>query len=289
MVPFLFIPGGTPQEGGDFMKLARALTVAGSDSGGGAGIQADLKTFTAYRTFGMSAVTALTAQNTIGVQGIHPVPADFVAAQIDSVAEDIGVDAVKTGMLADEDVVLAVVERVTYWSLSPLVVDPVMVARSGDRLLQPSAENAVREHLVPITTVLTPNVPEAEVLCGSTISHLEDMKKAARTLGRMGAQAVVLKGGHLQAGDEVVDVFWDGTGMHLLRGERVRTGNTHGTGCTFSAAVAAGLARGWSVSEAVVSAKKYVTRAIRHGLDLGEGHGPTNHLVGVDEPAGCGQ
>lgn len=269
------------------MKLPRALTVAGSDSGGGAGIQADLKTFAAYRTHGMSVVTALTAQNTVGVQGIHPVPADFVALQIDSVVEDIGVDAAKTGMLADDDVVRAVVERVRHWNLSPLVVDPVMVAKSGSRLLESAAERAVRELLLPVTTVLTPNIPEAEVLCGSNIDDLEGMKRAARSLYGMGPRTVLIKGGHLVGGGEVVDVFFDGEEVHLLRGEYIETRNTHGTGCTLSAAVAAGLARGWNVHQAVLSAKSYVTRAIGCSLDLGEGHGPTNHLVPVDEPSGC--
>jgi len=265
------------------------MTIAGSDSGGGAGIQADLKTFNALRVFGTSALTALTAQNTVGVQGVHLVPPDFVAAQIDAVLDDIGTDAVKTGMLATADIVAAVAERLTYWRRRlgpfPVVVDPVMIAKSGAPLLDEPARAAVRETLLPLATVVTPNRHEAQQLTGLRVESLDDARRAAAEIKAMGPQWVVVKGGHLaEEGDEAVDILYDGRQWQELRAERIRTTSTHGTGCTFSAAIAAYLARGEDVPGAVALAKRYITGAIRHAFPLGHGHGPTNSFYPWDEP-----
>jgi hydroxymethylpyrimidine/phosphomethylpyrimidine kinase len=260
-----------------------ALTIAGSDSSGGAGIQADLKTFTALGVFGASAITALTAQNTQGVRGIAAVTPDFVAAQVLAVVEDLPVAAVKTGMLANADIVAVVADLAAAGHLPRLVVDPVMVASSGDRLLERSAERLYVEALLPHAAVVTPNLREAEILVGGTIRTLAEQREAARALGAMGAAAVVVKGGHEVADepDQAVDVFWDGTELHELRSPRIATPNTHGTGCTFAAAIAATLARGPDVSEAVRTAKEFVSRAVRGSADwrLGKGHGPLDHLT----------
>ncbi len=258
------------------------LTVAGSDSGGGAGIQADLTTFAAFRVHGTCAVTAVTAQNTVGVLGVHPVPAGFVVAQVEAVLADLDVRAVKTGMLGTAEVVAAVAALAAAGRLPQLVVDPVMVASSGDRLLEPAAERAYRELLLPQTVVLTPNLVEAQVLLGATIGSLAEQREAARALGALGPQVVVVKGGH-GAGDspdEAVDVVWDGRGLHELRSPRLDTANTHGTGCTFSAAVTAGLARGDALPAALSAAKAYVDRGLAGGAGwrLGAGHGPLDRL-----------
>jgi hydroxymethylpyrimidine/phosphomethylpyrimidine kinase len=258
------------------ITLPRTLTIAGSDSGGGAGVQADLKTFTALQTFGMSAITALTAQNTTGVRGIHPVPPEFVTQQIDAVAEDIGIDAAKTGMLADAPIIEAVAEAVRRHGIEQLVVDPVMVAKSGHALLQKEAVAALKATLLPRAYVLTPNLPEAAVLTGETVESVEDMREAARALAELGPRFVLVKGGHLEAGD-AVDLLFDGRLFHELRAERIATENTHGTGCTYSAAIAAYLARGHEPLVAIQEAKAYLTEAIRRSLDLGAGHGPLFH------------
>jgi hydroxymethylpyrimidine/phosphomethylpyrimidine kinase len=261
--------------------VPRALTIAGSDSGGGAGIQADIKTFTALGAFGMSAIAALTAQNTLGVTGIHDVPLDFLAAQIDAVASDIGVDAAKTGMLSSAAIVELVAAKVREHGIHALVVDPVMVAKSGHRLLAPDAEAAVRDLLVPLALVITPNLPEAEALTGLHITGPDAMREAAVRLHARGARFVVVKGGHLEESPESVDLVYDGRDFVELRAPRLATKNTHGTGCTFSAAIAAGLARGLAPIDAIRLAKRYVTRAIETSLALGKGHGPTNHMVGL--------
>lgn len=261
--------------------MRRALTIAGSDSGGGAGIQADLKTFMAFGVYGMSAVTALTAQNTVGVQGIFEVSPAFVRMQIESVMADIGADAAKTGMLGSEAIVRTVAGAVREFRIPNLVVDPVMVAKGGDPLLAPDACLALRTELAPLASVLTPNIPEAEALLGRRIEGLEGMKKASRELRELGCRWVVLKGGHLEGDPEAVDILSDGEQLLLLRAPRLKTRNTHGTGCTFASAIAAGLARGRAVPDAVRRAKEYVTEAIRSGIALGRGHGPTNHLAGV--------
>ncbi|HEY8393648.1 MAG TPA: bifunctional hydroxymethylpyrimidine kinase/phosphomethylpyrimidine kinase [Thermaerobacter sp.] len=274
-------------------SVPRAMTIAGSDSGGGAGIQADLKTFNALRVFGTSALTALTAQNTEGVQGVHLVPPEFVAAQIDAVLDDIGTDAVKTGMLATAEIVSAVAERLAYWRRRlgpfPLVVDPVMIAKSGAPLLDEPARATVREVLLPLATVVTPNRHEAQQLTGLRIASLDDARRAAAEIKAMGPAWVVVKGGHVdEDGSEVVDVLYDGREWRELRAERLRTTSTHGTGCTFSAAIAAYLARGEDVPDAVARAKRYITGAIRHAFPLGRGHGPTNPFYPWDEPGDGG-
>jgi hydroxymethylpyrimidine/phosphomethylpyrimidine kinase len=261
--------------------VKKALTIAGSDSGGGAGIQADLKTFMAFGVYGMSAVTALTAQNTVGVQGIFDVPPEFVREQIRSIMTDIGTDAAKTGMLSNAAIVKTVAEAVRGFRIPNLVVDPVMAAKSGDLLLAPEARRAVREDLLPLATVITPNIPEAEALLGHRIEDLDAMQEAARELKTIGCQWVVLKGGHLDIERQAIDVLCGGRELVLLRSPRLETRNTHGTGCTFASAIAAGLAKGLAPPEAVKRAKEYVTEAIRSGLPMGSGHGPTNHLAGV--------
>jgi len=259
-----------------------ALTIAGSDSSGGAGIQADLKSFAALGVFGASAITALTAQNTRGVRGVHPVPADVVVAQVEAVLDDLDVRAVKTGMLATVDVVRVVAELAGAGRLPRLVVDPVMVASSGDRLLEEAAERAYVDQLIPHATVLTPNLRETEVLLGASIDTLEDQREAARSLGALGPRVVVVKGGHAVrgAGDVAVDVVWDGAAVRELSAPRVATVNTHGTGCSFASAVAAGLASGLAIWPALQQAKLYVWAGISGGARwrLGGGHGPLDHF-----------
>lgn len=257
--------------------LPRALTIAGSDSGGGAGIQADLKTFTAFRVYGMSVLTAVTAQNTVGVHGVVNLPPEFVGRQLDAVLEDIGTDAAKTGMLSTAPIVRVVADRVRAHGIRNLVVDPVMVAKSGDPLLEPEARQALVEALLPLALVVTPNLPEAAALAGQPVGDLESMETAARRIHALGPRWVLVKGGHL-AGD-AVDLLFDGARVLPYRAERVPTRHTHGTGCTYSAAIAAGLARGASVPEAVGEAKRYVTAALRAAVPLGRGVGPLRHFV----------
>lgn len=263
------------------LAVPRALTIAGSDSGAGAGIQADLKTFFAFGVYGLSALTAVTAQNTRGVQAIVELAPDFVVAQIECVFLDIGADAAKTGMLGSVAVIEAVVAAVTRWQIPNLVVDPVMVATSGETLLRREAQAALRERLLPLATVVTPNLPEAEALTGRPVASIDDMQQAARALHDLGARWVVVKGGHLDESQDAVDVVYDGGEFAALRSPRLPARNTHGTGCTFSAAIAAGLARGLEPFAAIERAKQYITRAIGCSLPLGEGHGPLNHRVGV--------
>ncbi len=262
----------------------RALTIAGSDSGGGAGIQADLKTFHAFGVFGMSAITAITAQNTIGVQAVHELPIEIIIEQIKSIATDIGVDAVKTGMLATPEIVNAVADQIKTFQLKNLVVDPVMIAKSGDSLLSESARKAVKDNLLPLATVMTPNLYEAEVLLDRKIKTLSDMKEAAVQLAETGCPWVVIKGGHLEDNQDAIDIVYDGSSYHLLESPRFETKNTHGTGCTFSSAIAASLAKGRSPIEAITIAKKFISRAIETSLNIGQGHGPTNHNVDVKSP-----
>ncbi len=259
-----------------------AMTIAGSDSGGGAGIQADLKTFAALGVFGTSAITALTAQNTRGVRGVHTVPVDFVVAQIETVLEDLPVAATKTGMLATAPILLAVAALAAAGRLPRLVVDPVMVSSSGDRLLDAEAEHAYIEQLLPHATVVTPNLREAEVLLGRSITTLADQRAAAEALGAFGPQVVVVKGGHAvtDTPGEAVDVVFDGVRSYELRAPRVETINNHGSGCSFASATAAGLARGLSTAHAVAAAKEFVYKAVRGGAtwSLGGGHGPLDHF-----------
>lgn len=267
------------------MKLPRCLTIAGSDSGGGAGIQADLKTFAALGVYGMSALTAITAQNTLGVQGVYELPADFVGLQIDSVVTDIGVDAVKTGMLANAEIIAVVAAKVREHRLPNLVVDPVMVAKSGDPLLRADARDALIGLLLPLAIVVTPNLHEARVLTGMEVETVEDMERAAVAIHQMGPRYVVVKGGHRTAEDSI-DVLYDGERFTHFPSPRVETKNTHGTGCTFASAIAAGLAKGLDVVEAVRQAKEYITLALRYALDLGQGHGPTHHFAALYAKAG---
>ena len=261
--------------------MKRALTIAGSDSGGGAGIQADLKTFAAYGVFGMSAITALTAQNTVGVQGVLEIPPEFVALQIDSVMSDIGTDAIKIGMIANAEIITEVADRLRHYRESPIVIDPVMMAKSGDPLVRTEARDTLLRVLLPLADVVTPNMPEAEVLCGFSIASGNDMRRAARAIRQLGPRFVVVKGGHQTDSRASVDVFFDGENFLDLEAPRVNTKNTHGTGCTFASAIAAGLALGKSVPEAVHLAKDYVTAVIRASanLSLGHGHGPMNHMA----------
>ena len=259
--------------------MKRILTIAGSDSGGGAGIQADLKTITVLGSYGMSAITALTAQNSVGVQGVHPVPIDFIKLQMESVITDFGVDAAKTGMLSTPEIVLAVAEQLRRYKVELLVVDPVMVAKSGDVLLSEAARVTMREELLPLAHVVTPNLPEASELCGFPVEDLDTMKEAARKIRKLGPRFVVVKGGHLEG--DAVDVLFDGESFQTFETPRLSNRNTHGTGCTFSAALATFLGQGFTTPEAVGEAKKFITRAIALGLDLGSGHGPTNHYAHV--------
>ncbi|MCX6546404.1 MAG: bifunctional hydroxymethylpyrimidine kinase/phosphomethylpyrimidine kinase [Acidobacteria bacterium] len=257
--------------------MKKALTIAGSDSGGGAGIQADLKTFAAHGVWGTSAIAAITAQNTLGVTAALPLPCDIITAQIEAVANDIGVDAVKTGMLATAAIVYAVADAVARLGLINLVVDPVMVSKSGAALLARDAVDAVRRQLLPRAAVVTPNTEEAEVLTGITIRSVEDSRTAARRIHDMGPAAVVVKGGHLSTAD-VVDVLFDGHDLTEFRHVRVPGTNTHGTGCTFAAAIAAHLALNRTIAEAVPLAQSYVEGAIRHGAAAGRGVGVLNHF-----------
>jgi hydroxymethylpyrimidine/phosphomethylpyrimidine kinase len=267
------------------MTPLRVLTIAGSDSGGGAGIQADLKTITVLGGFGMSVITALTAQNTLGVQGIYEIPPDFVALQFDSVAADIGVDAAKTGMLANSRIVQTVAEKIRQYGIKKLVVDPVMVAKGGASLIEVEARETMIRELMPLAFVATPNIPEAEVLSKIIISTIDDMKKAARMIYGLGAKNVVVKGGHLAGNAKygAVDVLYDGQQFYEFASDLIPTKDTHGTGCTFSAALATMLASGKTVVEAVQGSKDYITEAIRFSLHIGAGQGPTNHFAPVSQ------
>jgi hydroxymethylpyrimidine/phosphomethylpyrimidine kinase len=253
-----------------------ALTIAGSDSGGGAGIQADLKTFHQLGVFGTSAIVALTAQNTLGVRGVHPVPADFVALQLDALAEDLPPDALKTGMLAEPGLVRLVADAVRSRGWAPLVVDPVMAATSGDRLLSPEGELAVRQLLLPLAAIVTPNLDEAAILAGHPVEDVQAMERAGNALLAQGAAAALVKGGHL-GGSVVVDLLVTRDGTRRFEHARIETVSTHGTGCTLSAAITAGLALGRPVERAVEDAIGYVHRAMQTAPRLGGGHGPLNH------------
>ena len=255
---------------------ARAMTIAGSDSGGGAGIQADLKTFAALGVYGASALTAITAQNTVGVTAVHEIPTDVITAQIDAVLDDIGADAVKTGMLSSSPIIECVSQAVQRHQVQRLVVDPVMVAKSGDSLLREDAIDSLRSLLLPLAAVVTPNIPEAEALTSRTITSPDDARVAAREIVNLGCRSVVVKGGHLDG--PATDLFFDGVAFQEFTSARIDTKNTHGTGCTFASAVAAGLAQGMTPVDAVALAKEYVTEAIRHSFPIGQGHGPLNHF-----------
>jgi hydroxymethylpyrimidine/phosphomethylpyrimidine kinase len=318
-------------------RVPRALTIAGSDSGGGAGIQADLKTFQELGVYGMSAITAITVQNTLGVHGVYPLPPEAASEQIEAVGSDLGVDALKTGMLFNAEIIRLVADRIRAFGWKRVVVDPVMIAKGGAELLQSEAVQALREELLPLALIVTPNIPEAEVLAGMRIRTIEDRKKAARRIQDLGPKIVVIKGGHdegMLGGGEVadlerdrgsaiaegtqqeefsqsesmygqtriashngefnegrspiikndssgsppvMDLVYDGTAFTELYGQRIHTVHTHGTGCTFSAAITAGLAKGLSAFDAIQSGRLFIQAAIEDGLNLGQGHGPTNH------------
>lgn len=319
-------------------RVPRALTIAGSDSGGGAGIQADLKTFQELGVYGMSAITAITVQNTLGVHGVYPLPSEAAAEQIEAVGSDLGVDALKTGMLFNAEIIRLVADRIRAFGWEKVVVDPVMIAKGGAELLQSEAVQALREDLLPLALIVTPNIPEAEVLAGMRIRTMEDRKEAARRIHGLGPKIVVIKGGHdegmlvgrqdadhqrdrgsdIAAGTQqealpqsestyvqtrtampagelrgprpsiskedgppgsppVMDLVYDGTAFSELYGKRIHTVHTHGTGCTFSAAITAGLAKGLSAFDAIQSGRLFIQAAIEDGINLGQGHGPTNH------------
>jgi hydroxymethylpyrimidine/phosphomethylpyrimidine kinase len=257
--------------------MRTALTIAGSDSGGGAGIQADLKTFAAHRVYGTSALTAVTAQNTRGVLSWQALPPALVRAQIEAVVTDIGADAVKIGMLADAAIVAEVAAAIRQWKLPNVVLDPVMIAKGGDRLLEEAAVDAIRASLLPLADVVTPNAPEAEVLAGRPVRSLDEMRDAAQRILAMGPGVVLIKGGHLE-GPESVDLAVTTVGTFELRGRRIDTTNTHGTGCTLASAIAANLAQGMATREALSRARAYVEGAILHAPAVGSGHGPLNHF-----------
>ncbi|REK71405.1 bifunctional hydroxymethylpyrimidine kinase/phosphomethylpyrimidine kinase [Paenibacillus paeoniae] len=260
--------------------IRKALTIAGSDSGGGAGIQADLKTFQEMGVYGMSAITAITAQNTQGVQALYPMEASIINEQLHSIGEDLPPDAVKTGMLGNASIIAAVAENMARYRFPHLVIDPVMIAKGGSTLLQREALTALIKMLIPLSVMITPNIPEAEELTGIRIVSLSDREEAARCLHGMGSDHVMLKGGHdPSTRDLVVDMLYDGTAFHYWEHQRIDTRHTHGTGCTFSAAITAGLAQGMSVYDSVNRAKSFIHAAIEHSLEIGAGHGPTNHFA----------
>jgi len=263
--------------GEDMPRIARVLTIAGSDSGGGAGIQADLKVITCLGAFGMSAITALTAQNTQGVFGVHPVPPDFVAQQVALCLEDIGADAVKTGMLCNAPITCAVAHELSARNVQNRVVDPAMYSKSRHRLLDEEAEQAMIERILPLAAVVTPNLPEAAHLAGFEVETLDDMRRAAEAIIKLGPDAVIVKGGHLAG--SAIDLLFDGDNFTELSEERIDTKNTHGTGCSFSAALATGLAGGLDLPAAARRAKDFITQAIRNSFALGKGFGPTNPLA----------
>jgi len=255
-------------------NMKRILTIAGSDSGGGAGIQADLKAITVLGGYGMSVITALTAQNTIGVQGVHPVPIPFIEQQLESVLSDIGADAAKTGMLANPEIVRCVAAGIRKYGVQPLVVDPVMVATSGDPLLSEDAVETLKQELLPLAHLVTPNLSEAALLCGFPVTNIAEMEESARHIHAMGSRYVLIKGGHME--EEIVDLLFDGQSFQPFKAARIDRPTTHGTGCTLSAALATFLAQGLSISTAVGEAKRFITRAISMGLEIGSGQGPTN-------------
>jgi len=252
------------------------LTIAGSDSGAGAGIQADLKTFAALGVYGTSAITAITAQNTVGVIQVLALSPKLVGAQIDAVISDIGAHALKTGMLANAAIIDVVVNKIREHRLKNIVVDPVMVATSGDLLIQKNAVHAMRTKLIPLATVVTPNIAEAEELTGMKLRSSKEMKEAARLISEMGAKIVIIKGGHLKG--PAMDLFFDGKKFTALNAPRIRTKNTHGTGCTFSAAITAYLAKGEKIERAVALAKQFITQAIQTSFSIGAGHSPVHHF-----------
>lgn len=260
--------------------MKTVLTIAGSDCSGGAGIQADIKTITAHNLYAMSAITALTAQNTAGVSGVSEVSPEFLKMQLDAIFEDIYPDAVKIGMVSNIDIIDTIVERLTYYNVKNIVVDPVMVATSGSKLLKKEAIEAVKKKLIPLANIITPNISEAEVLSGVRINTSKDMEKSAQIISKMLVGAVLIKGGHI--GEDANDLILYKNNFHWIDGKRIKTENTHGTGCTLSSAIACNLAQGFSIQESVINAKKYITGALSFGLNLGKGSGPLNHMYNIN-------
>jgi len=264
--------------------MKKLLTIAGSDSSGGAGIQADLKAFSAHGVFGMSVITAVTAQNTQGVFAVQDILPHIIEKQIEAIFDDIEVDGLKIGMVSKRETISAISSKLREYKAKNIVLDPVMVSKSGYHLLAPEAKDALIEKLLPLADIVTPNIPEAEVITGMTIGNLEQMKKSAEIIHSMGPRYVLVKGGHLE--DDATDIFYDGMNFTLLRGRKIMTKNTHGTGCTLSASIAANIALGHDVLEGVKMSKEYITTAIEHSLSIGKGVGPTNHFYSLYKKAG---
>lgn len=264
--------------------MKKVLTIAGSDSSGGAGIQADLKTFSAHGVFGMSVITAVTAQNTQGVFAVQDISPDMIASQLDAIFTDIEVDAVKIGMVSQIETIKVIAEKLRQYNPKHIVVDPVMVSKSGYDLLSPDAKETLIKELIPLATVVTPNLPEAEVITGNKISTLEEMKAAAVEIYTMGAKAVLVKGGHLE--DDATDLSFDGTHFTYFRGSRIQSNNTHGTGCTLSSAITSNLANEDELVDAIRQAKNYITTAIKHSFSIGKGVGPVHHFYSLYERVG---
>jgi len=263
------------------MIIPRALAIAGSDSGGGAGIQADIKTFTAFKVYGLSVITSVTAQNTVGVKSIYDLPVEIIEDQIDAVMEDIGCDAVKIGMLSNSEIIACVSRKLEHFSIKKAVLDTVMVSKSGSRLLREDAVSALVDRLVPISYVVTPNIEEAEILANMKIDNTDDMRKAAEKILGFGCGNVIIKGGHLVDKKNAVDILYDGAEFYEFNHKRIETKNTHGTGCTFSSAICAGLALGENLYDSVKHAKAFTTNAIKYSLDLGRGYGPLMHYWNI--------
>jgi len=261
----------------------KALTIAGSDSGGGAGIQADLKTFQVFNVFGMSVITSVTAQNTLGVKAIYDLPKEIVATQIDAVLEDIGADAVKTGMLSNREIIDVVAEKIKQFKIEKLVIDPVMVSKSGTRLLKEDAEKELINKIISLAFLVTPNIFEIEIISGMKINNLEDAKRAEKIIYNQGAKNVLIKGGHLE-GEKAIDILFDGRDFYTFESEKINTKNTHGTGCTLSSAITAELAKGKGIVEAVKIAKEFIILAIKEAPNnIGKGFGPLYHNVKIKE------
>jgi len=259
-----------------------ALTVAGSDSSGGAGIQADLKTFAAFNVYGASVITSITAQNTMGVYAVFDIPPDIVGKQFDAVAEDLDIGALKIGMLSSSEIMEVVAEKIKKYGIEKVVLDPVMVAKTGAPLIKDDAIETLRRIMVPLAYVITPNIPEAKILTGMEIRNPIDMKEAAKRIYDMGAKNVLLKGGHLEGYSKIIDILFDGKSSYVFQADRVETKNTHGTGCTLSSAIAAGLAKGKDIFKAVADAERYINLAIKEApKNIGHGYGPLYHNVRI--------
>ncbi|SPF33359.1 bifunctional hydroxy-methylpyrimidine kinase and hydroxy-phosphomethylpyrimidine kinase [Candidatus Desulfosporosinus infrequens] len=264
--------------------MKKVLTIAGSDCSGGAGIQADLKTFSAHGVYGMSVITAVTAQNTQGVYAVQDISRDVVAQQIEAIFDDIEVDGVKVGMVSQVQTIEVIAERLRHYALQTIVVDPVMISKSGYHLLNPEAEVTLIKELLPLAMLVTPNIPEAEAITKTSISSLQQMEEASKKIYQMGAKNVLLKGGHLEG--DAIDILYDGQEFSYFHSSRIATKNTHGTGCTLSSAITANLAVGYSLNKAISLAKEYITIAIQHSLSIGKGVGPTHHFYTLYKKAG---